>query len=79
VAEDLVINANEFISEIEVLHKSLGLTYMEAIVYWCEARALDVESVSHIVKKNRVMKSRLKTEAEDLNYIKRKKSAKLPL
>lgn len=74
-----MININEFISEIETLHEELQLTYMEAIVYWCEARGLDVESVSHIVKKNRVMKSRVKAEAEDLNYLKRKKGAKLPL
>lgn len=74
-----MINTNEFISEIETLHEELQLTYMEAIVYWCEARGLDVESVSHIVKKNRVMKSRVKAEAEDLNYLKRKKGAKLPL
>lgn len=79
MAEDLVINANEFIAEIETLHEELQLTYMEAVVYWCEARAIDVESVSHIVKKNRVMKAKIKAEAEDLNYIKRKKGAKLPL
>jgi hypothetical protein len=74
-----MINTNEFISDVEILHKTLSLSYMEAIVYWCDARNLDVESISHIVKKNRVMKSRLKTEAEDLNYIKRKKSSKLPI
>jgi len=31
------------------------------------------------VKKNRVLKSRLKQEAEDLNFLKRKKGSKLPV
>jgi len=74
-----VINTNEFISDIETLHRDLQLTYMEAVVYWCEARAIDVEAVSHIVKKNRVMKAKIKAEAEDLNYIKRKKGSQLPV
>jgi len=74
-----VINTNEFISDVEILHETLSLSYMEAIVYWCEARGLDVESISHIVKKNRVLKSRLKQEAEDLNFLKRKKGSKLPV
>jgi hypothetical protein len=74
-----MINASEFISDVEILHETLSLSYMEAIVYWCEVRNLDVEAVSHIVKKNRVLKSRLKTEAEDLNFIKRKKGTKLPI
>lgn len=74
-----MINTNEFIAEVETLHTKLDLTYMEAIVYWCESRNLDVEMVSHIVKKNRVLKSKIKSEAEDLNYIKRKKGGKLPV
>lgn len=74
-----MINTNEFISDVEILHETLSLSYMEAIVYWCEARGLDVESISHIVKKNRVLKSRLKQEAEDLNFLKRKKGSKLPV
>lgn len=74
-----MINASEFIDDIEELRKTLSLTYMEAVVYWCEARSLDVESVSYIIKKNRVLKSRLRSEAENLNYLKKKASAKLPV
>lgn len=74
-----MINTTEFINEVEILHETLSLTYMEAIIYWCEARGLDVEAVSHIVKKNRVLKSRLKTEAENLNFLKRKKGSTLPV
>lgn len=74
-----MINVNEFVTEIETLHETLSLTYMESIVYWCEARGLDVESVSPLVKKNRVLKSKLKSEAERLNYLKAKKGAKLPV
>lgn len=74
-----MINPTEFINEIETLKQTLSLTYMESVVYWCEARGLDVESVSGIIKKNRVMKSKLKQEAEELNFMKKKKGSKLPL
>lgn len=74
-----MINTAEFINDVEILHETLSLTYMEAIIYWCEARGLDVEAVSQIVKKNRVLKSRLKTEAENLNFLKRKKGSTLPV
>ena len=73
-----MINTSEFLNEIETLHQTLQLSYMEAIVYWCEARNLDVEAVSGIVKTNRVMKAKLRQEAEDLNYMK-KRGAKLPV
>ncbi len=73
-----VINITEFISDIETIHQSLNLSYMESVVYWCEAKGLEVETVSSIVKNNRVLKSRIRQEAEDLNFMK-KKGAKLPI
>jgi Phage late-transcription coactivator len=73
-----MINTSQFISDIETLHETLSLTYMEAVVYWCEARNLDVDIVSSIVKNNRVLKAKIRTEAENLNYIK-KRGAKLPV
>ena len=73
-----MINTAEFIADLETLRQDLQLTYMEAVVYWCEAKGVDVESVSGIVKNNRVLKSKIRQEAEDLNYIKRR-GARLPL
>ena len=74
----VMINTSQFLADVESLHETLSLSYMESIVYWCEARGLDVEAVSIIVKNNRVLKAKLRTEAEGLNYIK-KRGAKLPI
>ena len=73
-----IINIPEFISDIESIHQTLTLSYMESVVYWCEAKNLDVEIVSSVVKNNRVLKSRIMQEAEDLNFMK-KRGAKLPI
>lgn len=73
-----IINISEFISDVENIHQSLTLSYMESVVYWCEAKGLEVETISSIVKNNRVLKSKIRQEAEDLNFMK-KKGARLPI
>jgi len=73
-----MINIAEFISDVEYIHQTLTLSYMESVVYWCEAKGVEVEIVSPIVKNNRVLKSKIRQEAEDLNFMK-KRGAKLPI
>ena len=67
-----------FAQEIEGLvqvHKNMN--YIDAIVYFCDQNAIDLESVPKLISKP--LKEKLKYEASELNFLKRSSRAKLPL
>ena len=65
----------EAIENIAVENK--GMSYVDAIVHFCEKNNLDVESVPKLITKP--LKEKLKGEAMELNLLKRTSHAKLPL
>lgn len=64
-------------TEIELFCRKNDLSYIEGVVFWCEKNNVDVEYVASIAKKDKLFRSKLKNEAENLNIL--KKSAKLPI
>jgi len=68
--------ANEFSLFIEELVLAKKLSYMEAIISYCEDADIDVESIKSLVNKS--LKEKIQCEAEELNYF-RRKAGKLPL
>ena len=65
-----------FAEEIESL--VLGYTemnYIDAIVYFCDLNAIDLESVPKLISKP--LKEKIKYEAQELNFLKRTSRAKL--
>jgi len=71
-----VKSTKEFCGEIERYAKDFKLSYIEAIVDYCEDNDLDVEAVSKMVSSN--MKEKIQYEAENLNMMP-KTSTPLPL
>ena len=65
----------EAIENIAVENK--GMSYVDAIVHFCEKNNLDVESVPKLITKP--LKEKLKGEAMELNLLKRTSHAKLPI
>jgi hypothetical protein len=51
------------------------LSYMDAIVWWCEQNEMEIETAAKLL--NGVIKEKIKVEAQDLNYL--EKSARLPI
>ena len=68
---DLKAPAQNFVQDVETLVLCNGLSYIEAIVHWAELKGLDLDYVAGLAASNLVLKSRLQTEAEDLNFIPR--------
>ena len=67
-----------FAQEIESLvHVNSGMSYIDAIIYFCEQNSIDLESVPKLVSKP--LKEKIKYEAMELNFLKRSSRAKLPL
>lgn len=79
IADNVIINPNltteSFSLEIERLVKNYNLDYIDAITHFCEKNNVEIETVASIVKSNLRIKSRIQSEAENLNYL--PKSAKL--
>lgn len=66
-----------FNAEVETILKEKKVNYIDAVVMWCEANNIEVEYAADLIKKDMVMLSKIKADAEDLNILKR--SAQLPL
>ena len=64
-----VMSAGDFMTEIEKLVISKQMTYMEAVVYFCEQTGLEIESAASIIKSSVKLKAKIQEDAEQLNYL----------
>jgi hypothetical protein len=69
----------DFPEQIERLVRDKGLSYLDAVVHWCDTRDPPIEYLvgAEMVKKNAVLKAKVQIEAENLNFL--PKSARLPI
>ena len=67
----------EFAEEIEELVWQYDIDYIDAVMLYCEQNNLEVETVASLVKGNANLKSRMQSDAENLNFL--PKVARLPV
>jgi hypothetical protein len=67
--------SSEFYIKIQELVNDTRLSYMDAILYYCEQNGMEPESIAQLV--NGKLKAQIREEAEELNFL--PKTAKLPL
>ena len=77
--EDKFLTASKFSTEIERLVKNSNglITYIEAVVTYCQENEIEMETVPKLISKP--LKERLKWDATRLNYMKKTSRARLPL
>jgi len=69
------MNSKEFSSKIEeIVKEKKGITYMDAVLYFCEKNDIDPSTVNSIISKS--IRDKIEVEAQNLNYLPKK--AKLP-
>ena len=66
-----------FSYEIERICKDKKLSYMEGVIYYCESTGIEVELVAKLVSS--ALKSKIKIEAEALNFLPKSNTSKLPV
>ena len=71
------ISKEKFAEDIETIVLENKVSYIDAIVDYCEDKGIEIESVSKLVSKP--LKEKLKYEATELNYLKKTSRGKLPL
>jgi ribosome-interacting GTPase 1 len=72
-----VISVNSFCEDIEDLVWSKDVSYIDAIVMYCESNSVDIEQVANLIKKDNSLLEKIEAEAVDLRIL--EKRAKLPL
>jgi hypothetical protein len=77
VFNDKFLSQSKFSNEIEVIVSSSDMTYIEAIVQYCEDNNLEIESVPKLLSKP--LKERIRCEAIQLNCLRKSSRARLPL
>lgn len=69
--------SKQVLEAIEDLVWKHDISYMDAIVQYCEDNNVEVEALAKIVKNNENLKGAIQLEAESLNYL--PKSNTLPI
>jgi hypothetical protein len=72
-----VISVNSFCEDIENLVWDKDISYIDAIVLYCESNSVDIEQVANLIKKDNSLLEKIEAEAVDLRIL--EKRAKLPL
>ena len=71
------MNSKKFALTIESIVKEKRISYMDAILKFCEANDIDPSSVGSLINKS--LKEKIQLEAEKLNLIEKSSTATLPL
>ena len=68
-----------FAHEIEEICWMKDVNYMDAVILWCEQNNYEVESVALLIKKDPVLRDKIRYEAELVNLLKTKRGRILPI
>jgi hypothetical protein len=68
---------NTFSINVEMLVKKNNMAYMDAIIMHCEQTGLEVELAAKLVSS--VLKAKIQIEAEELHFLPKSNTAKLPV
>ena len=72
------MNSKEFSLIIEgVVKEKRPITYMDAIIWYCEQNNIEIETTSRLISKN--LKEKIQLEAMNANMLKVEKGGKLPI
>ena len=72
----MIVTPNKFALLIEDMVKTKRISYIDAVVLYCEKHNLDPSTTKSMINKN--LKEKIAYEAQGLNMLK-EKTAKLPI
>ena len=75
VVSNIIANPKKFMRDIEIYVKRYDISYLEAIMQYCEENNLEIESVPKLV--GNPLKEKLEAEAIKLNFL--PKTGTLPI
>ena len=72
----MIVTPNKFALLIEDIVKTKRISYIDAVVLYCEKHNIDTSTTKSMINKN--LKEKIAYEAQGLNMLK-EKTAKLPI
>lgn len=72
-----MLNYNNIHAEIENFVQMHDVDYIDAVLHFCERHDIEIETIGAIISKDPNFSSKIQTEAEELNFI--KKVSRLPI
>lgn len=75
VLEEKFFCPSRFAQEVEKLVMEEGVSYIDAVITFCEINKIDLESVPKLLSKP--LKEKIKFEAMELNFLKKTSKARL--
>jgi hypothetical protein len=73
----MLMNSKKFALIIEGVVKDKKISYLDAVLHYCEDNDIDTASVGPLINKS--LKEKIKAEAEKLNLVERSSTAILPI
>ena len=70
------ISREKFTEDIEKFVLETQMSYIDAIITYCEQKNIEIESVGKLISKP--LKEKIRYEASELNFLKRTSHGKLP-
>jgi hypothetical protein len=71
------MTSKEFSLKIENIVKEKKITYMDAVIWYCEQNQIDTGTVGNLISKS--LKEKIKLEATNLKMLKFPKCGQLPV
>lgn len=71
------MNSKDFSLKIEQVVKDKKISYMEAVIWYCDENKIDTATVGPLV--NKTLKEKIQVEATDLRMLNSPPAGKLPL
>ena len=63
------VTSQQFERDIEQLVSRSHLSYIDAIIAFCEQRNIEVEVIASLIKSNQSLKAKLYAQCQDLNLV----------
>ena len=68
---------NKFSLEIEKIAAEKSVSHMDAVIFYCEKTGLEIELTAKLISSS--LKTKIKLEAEKLQYLPKSSTNKLPV
>jgi hypothetical protein len=66
----IFMNSLDIFKQIELLHFSKKLNYLEATLLWCTINDMEIEEMAHLIKRDPELKLKLQKEGEGVHLLK---------
>lgn len=67
-----VFTVKQFFETIDGIAREKEITYMDAVMHYCESTGMEVETAGKLIKSSAKLKARIRYEAERLHFMKKK-------